>query len=362
MTLKNKIKEFTDRQNERIQKEVEIELPFQKEEKIYKIGDGVLENNYQNKSSEIEIKSLNDKVILNLSPKIAQEQEEGEKASNLISDLNEKLEDKEEPESKEKFSLEMYEKTLDEQIKNLESPKSSFSPHTPKKKTNLAEETGNSSGSPKRISIKNIHPEQIIKNPAIEEIKIQSKWLESYLKQEESENLKNEDSIPSDVEAIHFGSEGKIIYDEDNLGKQTPEAVVDGPFSDQIKSQFEIMKVNNDTQKIKSQKSEDESDMDEIPVISYSDDEIPEENKAISLEEAKEVDSDGISDSEEEINIKNSDLVTTEAPVNIVKEESEIDKQSDMITNDLFYEILADIITEPVPRRDLSVFTLQPQD
>ena len=34
---------------------------------------------------------------------------------------------------------------------------------------------------------------------------------------------------------------------------------------------------------------------------------------------------------------------------------------SDRITNDLFYEILADIITDPFPRRDLSIFSMQPQ-
>jgi len=36
-------------------------------------------------------------------------------------------------------------------------------------------------------------------------------------------------------------------------------------------------------------------------------------------------------------------------------------QEADDITNNIFYEILADIITDPIPKRDLSIFALQTQ-
>jgi hypothetical protein len=51
---------------------------------------------------------------------------------------------------------------------------------------------------------------------------------------------------------------------------------------------------------------------------------------------------------------KTSDLYTEESPMEIGNIDNE--KHTDIITNDLFYEILAEVITDPIPRRDLSVF------
>jgi len=61
--------------------------------------------------------------------------------------------------------------------------------------------------------------------------------------------------------------------------------------------------------------------------------------------------------SESDTQIKNNDLVTQTAP-NVENEMLEQERHTDLVTNDLFYEILAEIITEPIPRRDLSNFNI----
>lgn len=367
--LKEKIKEFTDRQNEKVNKEVEIEFPLVQEDKIPKleIEDKVeiLWNNVPEERSGVGIETPDDKIML--TPSFSQD----ENKSNIIDRVNKQIEHKEEElsweiekDNNEQHRYKRYVKAIDEQIDNLESPKWSYSIETPSKEVSEVEKDDETSGSAKRISIKSINPEKIIKNPAIEEIKVQSKWLESYLQKDKESHIHDDESIPSDVEAIHFGYEGKVIYEEDDTpSAHTPEAILDGPLSEQIKSQFETINGDNETPRdSKWYHNEAESDMDEIPVISYSDDEVvAQENNIGSMIESKETESDGISDSEDEINIKNSDIITTETPPSLSPEINEKDKQSDTITNDLFYQILAEVISEPVPKRDLSVFTLQPQ-
>ena len=269
-------------------------------------------------------------------------------------------------------SSEKYNKTLDAEINKIESSNSPYSPETPEEQIedNSEEYVGNledaneASESPKKISIKNIDPEPIQKTPAIEEINTQSKWLENYLQNEEKVVAENEGSIPSSIEVIKFRAAGNVIYDEDASDQQTPEGVNDEPFANQVEpSSSPIKEDASDTFASRKQSQSDTTDKNDIPVISYSEEDKSSEEEKLKgaiIVQSKEAESEEESESEEEVNIKNSDLVTSDIPKE-APAQSESEAQADMITNDLFYEILANIITDPIPKRDLSIFALQAQ-
>jgi hypothetical protein len=106
--------------------------------------------------------------------------------------------------------------------------------------------------------------------------------------------------------------------------------------------------------------SEGETDKDDIPAISYSDeDKNFYKAQVYNGDQAHDKEENSDDSDSQDLDNKNSDLIISKTPL---PESSALEKEkrADVITNDLFYEILADIITEPIPKRDLSIFALQP--
>jgi hypothetical protein len=107
--------------------------------------------------------------------------------------------------------------------------------------------------------------------------------------------------------------------------------------------------------------SDGDSDKFDIPLVSYSD----EDNDSISEQEsitfpihAKEEDSNG-----SDTNRNYDPILTSETPpLELELPALENEKRADAVTNELFYQVLAEIISDPIPKRDLSIFTLQSND
>jgi hypothetical protein len=134
---------------------------------------------------------------------------------NIVDELNAKLEQSKEYESDE----EPYYQTLDSKIHDLESVKSLYSPETPKEKfydddKEKLDEEQNMSDEQKQIIIKAVEftPPQldpiqlnpITKTNAIEEINVQSEWLETYLKSQK------------DALSVEENKESHVLYDNDD--------------------------------------------------------------------------------------------------------------------------------------------------
>ena len=292
------------------------------------------------------------------------EENEEEKRSNIIDELDQKLEDENfNTQESGQANSPQYETTLDAKINDFDSSNSSYSPETPKEHIEESDTEQNISDGTKHISIKNISAEPLKKTSAIEDINVQSKWLESYLNKEENKtdilNAKNTEG--DEKPQPNF----QIIYDEEDPGKQTPEGILDEPIGVQMQENQPPSK-NEDSFTPRGSMSHTYEDGEhDIPVIAYSDEDNDSQTSSFKRKTvgkpSDDQDSDMISDSYEEVDLKNSDLITKNTPSLTNEDCLQKEKQSDIITNDLFYEILADIITDPVPKRDLSIFTLQPQ-
>lgn len=132
-----------------------------------------------------------------------------------------------------------------------------------------------------------------------------------------------------------------------------------------------------------------DSDVNDIPIVSYSDEDKSWRNEedsspntvlqdskaspiikpALSLHKKShsepddrvidaEIVTQSISDTKTPRVFQNSDLDSFHFLNALENETLQKEKNSDVITNDIFYEILADIITNPIPHRDLSEFNL----
>jgi hypothetical protein len=152
---------------------------------------------------------------------------------NIVGQLNIKLEKSKELESDDGN----YDITLDAKINDLESDKFAYSPETPKEKFQNDDDEDNSgedqdiSDVQKHISIKDIHPDPINKIDAIQELNVQSKWLETYLKKEKDAQLKSREEK----------KEYQILFDEDDPERDTSEGVVDEPMSNKISNNMGVL-------------------------------------------------------------------------------------------------------------------------
>jgi hypothetical protein len=107
--------------------------------------------------------------------------------------------------------------------------------------------------------------------------------------------------------------------------------------------------------------SEGDSDKFDIPVVSYSEedkDSISEQDSISFPIPSKE------EDSYRSDNNRNYDpILTSETPpLELELPSLDNEKRADTLTNELFYQVLAEIISDPIPKRDLSIFTLQSND
>lgn len=330
-TLKDRLKNLV---KHKLKKEIEIKQP----EKLVKEEPKIEIVNFKRsqESSGVGIETPDEKPVIK------------KQLVSIVDQLNIKLEKSQELKSEDRNDH----ITLDAKINELESDKSAYSPETPKEKfqndddDNSAEDQ-DISDVQKHISIKDILPDPISKIDAIEELNEQSKWLETYLKKEKEAQLK--------------AKEYQILFDEDDPERDTPEGVIDEPMSNKISNNMGVLLDEYSTPRsLVNPNSEGETDKDDIPAISYSDDDrnnYKDRNFNDYQVHEKEENSDD-SDSQN-LDNKNSDLIVSKTPP-LESSALEKEKRADVITNDLFYEILADIITDPIPKRDLSIFALQP--
>jgi hypothetical protein len=192
----------------KVNKEVEMKLPPQSP--LNKLKLEIVNYKHPQETTGVGIETPDDKSNVNKQP------------FNIVDELNDKLEQSKESESDDV----PYYQTLDSKIHDLESVKSSYSPETPKEKfydddKEKLDEEQNMSDEQKQIIIKAIkfsppkldpvQPNPIIKTDAIEEINVQSEWLETYLKGQKDD---------SPIEEIKVGH---ILYDNDDPELQTPE-------------------------------------------------------------------------------------------------------------------------------------------
>ena len=372
-SLKSKLKDYTSKQLEKANKEVEYDLAREiklqvQEPKTIELVENVKPK--QKSPSGVGIESPEGQLETE-TPDRRDLEESKTPERSIVDYINQKFEKdlggikdsraRKQPEQ----SYPSYEQTLDRKIELLGTSNSSFSPETPKEHLEKSENDLNLSEEAKQISIKDVSSVPIKKTSAIDDLNIQSKWLENYLKKETG---KSSESVKSDVEIEKVDPNFQVIYDEEDSGTHTPEGVVDVPISGQIPANQVVPKEKEYSAPVspklpESDEESEEDDKHEIPVIAYSDEDRSQQTTdRIRKEESRFEDDSGIvSDSNDEFNLKNSDLITASAPPLKESPALQKEKQTDLITNDLFYEILADIITDPIPRRDLSIFALQPQ-
>ena len=259
-----------------------------------------------------------------------------EKSSNnersLVDYLNERLEKemgdytKDRPKINKNFLSPEDKDNKDELKEQTKSPSSSFSPEIPKEIIEKDTSDLDKSENTRHISLKNFEPEPIHRSNAIDELNVQSKWLENYLKKESNKSdtnshksdKRNEDNVIID----------RILYEEENPRNQTPEGIDDSSLAGQIIPSQSQNREENTTPR--EPKWDSDNNDDEIPVVTYSEDDKSSQDSYINkrlLKETKNSDeSEEISDdnNDVQINFKSNaaeEISDLQRPVNLIYDE-----------------------------------------